>query len=88
MNYVGLERATKRNRRAREFGNGPMACLPQCNTMCISSLPAQLVRQIESTLAVVSPCVVTSATDALRNKWEKEMIQLFCETMHASSNRL
>lgn len=89
MNYEGFRKGYKEKPQySREIGNGPMACLPQYNTMRILSPPAQLLRQIESTLRIVSVCVMTSTTDALRNKWEKEMIQPFSETMHVSSNRL
>lgn len=86
MNYEGLERATKRNQSAQESLS--KACLPHYDTMHISSPPAQMLRQIESTLGIVSARVMTSATDALRNKLEMEMIQAFPETMHVSSNRL
>lgn len=52
----------------------------------VLSLPAQLVRQIESTRRVLSPSLMRSRTDALRNKWEMEMIYPSCETVRVLCN--
>lgn len=86
MNYEGLEEAAKRKHSAQS--SLLKACLPHYDTMRISSLPVQLLRQIESTLGIASAPVMTNATDALRNKSEEEMISPFSETMPVSNNRL
>lgn len=89
MNQESLERAARETTelsRALKWRNGLSPT--DLYTTCVCSLPAQPVRQIESTVRLVSAFLMRSRTDTLRNEWETEMINPFLERVHILSNIL